>query len=616
MSIRSHWARIAGLLVVAAIICLLPSVLGSFVIILFTQGFIYAIAASSLDVVWGYTGILDLGHGLWFGIGAFTVGAVTTTLQQGLVVSYHTGLGRDLLGLLIGVAVTIVVAYAVGKFALTRKAPTVFFISIITLTLSTAVEAFYGKFSDFTGGDSGLYGFNYRGFTTTGWYFVAAVVAIIVMLALRVLVRSDFGALMAATRDSEKRLRYLGGHVELIRRSVFILGASISALAGAFYGAAVGLSSSSLFDFIFATQIVIWVAVGGRRTIYGPALGAIVLTVLTNELGSISPTQSELIEGLLFILVIVVIPDGLFPQLLRLRRFLPDHTREAPGLRQLQLQPTEAAATLLDAEAGAEADALSAPPPADDSDWLIKAKDLHFGYGDLAVLRGIDLTVRRGELLCLVGPNGAGKSTLMAVLSGAEKPASGSLSYRLGKLESEGSAYPEHLARAGLLRKFQVPEMFESLTPADSLLCAGLNGRRASVVRRTRQVQISPVVEEICRATGVLNHLDQTCASLPHGVKQGLDIALAVNARPELLLLDEPTAGLSHNERFVVGTLLRRLVDEGITCVLIEHDMDFVTEIADRLVVLADGGVVEDGVPALVRESPAVREVYLGEVGV
>ena len=204
----------------------------------------------------------------------------------------------------------------------------------------------------------------------------------------------------------------------------------------------------------------------------------------------------------------------------------------------------------------------------------------------------------------------------MGVLSGADKPASGSLSYRLGKLESHGSAYPEHLARAGLLRKFQVPEMFESLTPADSLLCAGLNGRRASVVRRTRQVQISPVVEEICRATGVLNHLDQTCQSLPHGVKQGLDIALAVNARPELLLLDEPTAGLSHNERFVVGTLLRRLVDEGITCVLIEHDMDFVTEIADRLVVLADGRVVEDGSPALVRESPAVREVYLGEVGV
>jgi branched-chain amino acid transport system permease protein len=612
MSIRSHWARIAGLAVVTAIICLLPSVLGSFVIILFTQGFIYAIAASSLDVVWGYTGILDLGHGLWFGIGAFTVGAVTTTLQQGLVVSYHTGLGRELLGLLIGVAVTIVVAYLVGKFALTRKAPTVFFISIITLTLSTAVESFYGKFSDFTGGDSGLYGFNYRGFTTTGWYFVAAAVAVVVMIALRILVRSDFGALMAATRDSEKRLRYLGGHVELIRRSVFILGAAISALAGGFYGAAVGLSSSSLFDFLFATQIVIWVAVGGRRTIYGPALGAIVLTVLTNELGSISPTQSELIEGLLFILVIVLIPDGLFPQLLRLRRFLPGNGQEAPSLRQLQLQPAEAAATLLDAEAGA----LSSPPPADDSDWLIKAKNLHFGYGDLTVLRGIDLTVRRGELLCLVGPNGAGKSTLMGVLSGADKPASGSLSYRLGKLESHGSAYPEHLARAGLLRKFQVPEMFESLTPADSLLCAGLNGRRASVVRRTRQVQISPVVEEICRATGVLNHLDQTCQSLPHGVKQGLDIALAVNARPELLLLDEPTAGLSHNERFVVGTLLRRLVDEGITCVLIEHDMDFVTEIADRLVVLADGRVVEDGAPALVRESPAVREVYLGEVGV
>ena len=350
MSIRSHWARIAGLAVVAAIICLLPSVLGSFVIILFTQGFIYAIAASSLDVVWGYTGILDLGHGLWFGIGAFTVGAVTTTLQQGLVVSYHTGLGRELLGLLIGVAVTIVVAYLVGKFALTRKAPTVFFISIITLTLSTAVESFYGKFSDFTGGDSGLYGFNYRGFTTTGWYFVAAAVAVIVMIALRMLVRSDFGALMAATRDSEKRLRYLGGHVELIRRSVFILGAAISALAGGFYGAAVGLSSSSLFDFLFATQIVIWVAVGGRRTIYGPALGAIVLTVLTNELGSISPTQSELIEGLLFILVIVLVPDGLFPQLLRLRRFLPGNGQEGPGLRQLQLQPAEAAATLLDAK--------------------------------------------------------------------------------------------------------------------------------------------------------------------------------------------------------------------------------------------------------------------------
>jgi branched-chain amino acid transport system permease protein len=239
--------------------------------------------------------------------------------------------------------------------------------------------------------------------------------------------------------------------------------------------------------------------------------------------------------------------------------------------------------------------------------------ELEFSYGALEVLRGVDFEIKAGELLCIVGPNGAGKSTLLNVLTDGKLPARGSIEYHLhaGQVTRRGKAI-HRLARAGIARKFQIPHLFDSLTVAETILLASRKGRIPSLYKRTREIPVARSVLDIVGATGLEGREDVPSPALAHGLKQGLELASAVSVRPELLLLDEPTAGLTSNERHVIGDVFRRLVEAGMTIVLIEHDLDFVARVADRVIVLHGGRVVESGTPAEVSASAVVREAYVG----
>ena len=168
------------------------------------------------------------------------------------------------------------------------------------------------------------------------------------------------------------------------------------------------------------------------------------------------------------------------------------------------------------------------------------------------------------------------------------------------------------IARAGVARKFQIPHLFNSLTVAETLLLASRKGRTPSLWRRSKEVALGRSVHDIVHATALEGRENVLSPALAHGLKQGLELAAAVSMRPELLLLDEPTAGLTSNERHVLGEVFRRLVDAGMTIVLIEHDLDFVARVADRVIVLHGGKVVESGTPDEVSASAVVREAYVG----
>jgi branched-chain amino acid transport system permease protein len=239
--------------------------------------------------------------------------------------------------------------------------------------------------------------------------------------------------------------------------------------------------------------------------------------------------------------------------------------------------------------------------------------EVEFSYGSLEVLRGVDFEIRSGELLCIVGPNGAGKSTLLNVLTDGKLSARGSISFFLHHGEVVRRGKPIHrIARAGVARKFQIPHLFDSLTVAETILLASRKGRIPSLWRRTTTIPVAKSVLDIVGATGLDGREDTPSPVLAHGLKQGLELAAAVSVRPELLLLDEPTAGLTSNERHVIGEVFRRLVGAGMTIVLIEHDLDFVARVADRVIVLHGGKVVESGTPAEVSASAVVREAYVG----
>jgi branched-chain amino acid transport system permease protein len=590
------WRRRAGLvgaLVVVGVFAVLGLGLGEYDTGLLTTAFLYGIAAVSLDLVWGYVGTPDLGHALWFGLGALTVGMTTTELDtNGILLTVHGGPLRYGLGVLLGVLVAMLVAVVVARFSFSARG-SAFYIAVVTLALSTVATTLYTQFPRRTGGDNGLFGFAPLNVPARTWYYVALVALVAVTAGALVLVRSDAGLVLRAVRDNETRARYLGYDVERVKTVMFAAGAGLSAFAGGLYALVFGLVSADLFSFLFATQMLVWVAVGGRGTIIGPVVGAVGLQLAGAHLSASFPTQWALIEGALFVLVVMFMPDGVLPPLARLLARLTGPDRWAAPPRELSLDP-------------------AAPPRRPTSSPVIDCSGLEFDYGSLRVLRGIDLSVNRGELLCMVGPNGAGKSTLLAVLADGTLRARGTVRYELGRSAPHRRRPPHRIARYGVARKFQAPQLFASLTVAEAILLARRNGRLPSLWRRTRHVAVGPPVLDIIAATGLEGRDNDLTTTLAHGLKQGVEIAGAVAGRPQVLLLDEPTAGLTGPEREVVGAVLRRLVGNGMTVVLIEHDLDFVNQIADRVVVLHEGRIIENGTPEAVSNSAVVREAYLG----
>ncbi len=595
-STRAGW--LAGAIALVVAVVAMPHLLDTYYLSLLAESLLYGIVALSLDLVWGYTGIPDLGHALWFGTGALAVGMMTTTVDpSGLVLGTHGGLGRHAAGVLIGMAVAAAMALVVGLLSFSQGEADPFYIAIVTLALTVVAATVYGQETKYTGGDSGLFGFASHRFSGTTWYYICAVLLAIVTAGALLLVRSDFGLVMKAVRDNQRRVRFFGTNVEAIKIAVFVLGATLAAGAGGVYATIVGFVSAPLFGFLFSTQILIWVAVGGRGTILGPVIGAIGLSFITSKLNASYPTEWSLFLGLLFVAVVVFVPDGVLPPAVRQVRGLL-HRRRPPKLsRTLTAAPR------------------SRPELRPRGEQLAAVSEVEFAYGSLEVLRGVDFEIKAGELLCIVGPNGAGKSTLLNVLTDGKLPAKGSIVYSMHAGEVVRKGRPIHkLARAGIARKFQIPHLFDSLTVAETILLASRKGRIPSLWRRTREIPVAKSVLDIVEATGLTDRGDAPSPALAHGLKQGLELAAAVSVRPELLLLDEPTAGLTSNERGVIGDVFRRLVEAGMTIVLIEHDLDFVARVADRVIVLHGGKVVESGTPAEVAASAVVREAYVGTV--
>ena len=324
-------------------------------------------------------------------------------------------------------------------------------------------------------------------------------------------------------------------------------------------------------------------------------IGAIGLSFITAKLSASYPTEWSLFLGLLFVAVVVFIPDGVLPPTVRRVRAIALRRVAPRGGRTLVPSPP------------------ARPDLRPPGEPIAVVSEVEFSYGALQVLRGVDFEIRAGELLCIVGPNGAGKSTLLNVLTDGKQSAHGSIAYFMHHGEVRRKGQPIHrIARAGVARKFQIPHLFNSLTVAETLLLAGRKGRTPSLWRRSKEVPVGRSVHDIVHATALEGRENALSPALAHGLKQGLELAAGVAMRPELLLLDEPTAGLTSNERHVLGDVFRRLVDAGMTIVLIEHDLDFVARVADRVIVLHGGKVVESGTPDEVSASTVVREAYVG----
>lgn len=582
----------------AALLVAGPYLGGQYQTLLLAQSFLFAAAAVTLDVVWGYTGIPELGHSIWFGAGALVVGMMTTTLSpSGDVIHAGGNLLFYLFAVCCGALAAGLFSVIVAWYSFSRNG-THFYIAVVTLALSTALQTLYIQIPWLTGGENGIFGYSIDWISITGWYYISAVVLVGFTFGMHIFVTSDFGLVMRAVRDNERRVRYLGYNVEHVKIIVYGFCGAMDGMIGALYSTMVGAVSAPLFGFQFATEMMIWVAVGGRSTIFGPVISTIVLALIGSQLNRSFPSQWGLFVGALFVAVMVFAPDGVLPPLVR--RFRRGFIGSQPSRRTDRVFVVE----------------HYQPPWRRDSQEVISLRGVRFSFGKLNVLRGVDLDIPRGELLCIVGPNGAGKSTLIEVISDGFRNIGGFVNFNLGNEARHLRHAPDQIANKGIVRKFQIPSLFKSLTVAEHILLSSWNGRLPSFWRRTREVRAPVSVIKIIQATGLASRENATALSLAHGLKQGLEIAMAVSTRPQVLFLDEPTAGLTSNERGVIGDILRDLVASGLTVVLIEHDLDFVRRVADRIAVLHDGRVIECGPPHLIADSKVVREAYLGSYSV
>ncbi|MBN9530914.1 MAG: ATP-binding cassette domain-containing protein [Alphaproteobacteria bacterium] len=563
-------ALAAGLLVVVA-----PWIVDTYTASILARAFFVAIAALTVDVLWGYSGVLTFGQSAFFGIGAYAL-AMTFT---------HVGFDAGGIALAFGLAVIVagLVAALVGWLSFYHGS-TPLYASVVSLVLPIVLVQLIYAGGETTGSSSGLVGFQTFDLDLETWFRLAGLATVAVAAAGYLLLHSDAGRILAALRDNEARCSYIGINVERLRLGILVVCAIVAALAGLGHAALGGVAAPENASFVFGTQLVIMVALGGRGTLLGAVLGALGIELASAYLSGSLPFIWELIVGIAFVAVIVLFPAGLIGAL---RRLIPgDRADAAPRLQ------------------------TAAPLPRADRDMMVEARGVTRQFGSLAVLNGVSFSARRGELVSLVGPNGAGKTTLIRCLADGLERTGGEISI-VGR--PIGRLPPHRLVAFGLGRKFQAASVFNTLTVADCLRIARSRRDPMSWFDRSPVLSLPQAARQVIEGGGLGDRLGDVAGDLSHGLKQALELAMVLALEPDVVLLDEPTAGLTRAERSAFGAILTDLVRrEGLCVLLVEHDLDFVREISSRIIVLHQGQIALDGTVEQVVNAPLVHEIYTG----
>lgn len=580
---------LVSLVVAGALACIAvgPFLLDTYLVNILIRAFFVAVVALTIDVLWGYTGILTFGQSAFFGIGAYAAALIFT----------HVGFnaGTVLLAIALAISGAAVVAALVGWLSF-YPGSTPLFASAISLVLPVAVvQALYSG-GTFTGSSSGLVGYTVFDLSLEAWFWISGFACVAVAALTWIVMRSDASRVLLAIRDNEARCTYLGLDTPRIKIVLLVVCSVFAALAGFGYACFSGVVAPELASFVFGTELVIMVALGGRGTLIGPVLGALSIEAASAYLSGSLPFVWKLIIGSAFVLVILLLPRGLFAALADAARWLLGRRGEPAG--------PEVALVATALESG-----TSAAVPTRDT-HAIDVVHVSKSFGSLIVLQDLSFTAQGGELVSLIGPNGAGKTTLMRCLADGRERSSGRIRICGHDI---GWRPPNKIVAYGLGRKFQTAAIFETLSVVDCLRIARATLQSPNVWARSDTLALPPPALDVLRNAGLMERLSSEARLLAHGQKQALELAMVLALEPRAVLLDEPTAGLTKAERAVIGKLLVDLQKTAGLCILVvEHDLEFVRDISSRIIVLHQGRIVLDGSVRDVVESALVSEIYSG----
>ncbi|HEY5065765.1 MAG TPA: branched-chain amino acid ABC transporter ATP-binding protein/permease [Xanthobacteraceae bacterium] len=576
---------------------------------------VWGLFGLGFDILFGFTGLLSFGQSAFFGTGGMVAAYLLTVLNYPDVIT----------SLFIGMIAAVVVGYLVGLIALRRTG-----IYFAMITLAIAEVFFFVEFnplSAYTGGENGLPGVPAPtlplGFTTLQfnndtslysflafWYFVG------VVIALRI-VRSPVGAILRAIRDNPLRAAAVGHNIHSYKLTAFVIAAAYAGFAGGLLGIMQGFMPPDAFIFDTSGQLVMQTAIGGAGTLFGPLVGATVWLYLSDFLQTTLHLGAawKLVLGIVFVLLVCFLRHGL------IGGFKDLYELAARGFASRSKPQDTVALPAAAAKPAPLAAATPAPMPVlrrksgDYSGPILEATLLTKRYGGLLANSDINFSVQQGERRGIIGPNGAGKTTFFKMLTCEITPTSGQIVFE-GR-DITGMTVTD-VCQFGLTKSYQVNQLFTRLTVRENVTIAALAERRGKfrldLFRSVRRIAgLSEQVEHTLALVNLTERADWPVASLAYGEKRRLEVGLALASSPSLLLLDEPLAGMSPLERVEMVQQLKS-ISQGRTMIIIDHDMDSLFELVERVTVLQEGRVLVEGTPAEIKVNKTVQEAYLGGV--
>ena len=607
----------------------------------------FAALALGLNIVVGFAGLLDLGYAAFFAIGAYTYGVASSWQLQpawggfwepfqwlDLVARFHTA-GGDVVHFQVSFWLMLPAAAAVAAFfGVLFGAPTLRlkgdYLAIVTLGFGEIVPIVARNIPSVTNGAMGLngvagprfFGFDF-GIEATPYYYVGVALVAFLILTSQRLKDSRIGRAWMAIREDEVAATAMGVDRVRYKLLAFAIGAAFAGATGTFYVAKLQTATPEMFMFPVSVMILVMIVFGGIGSVWGVVVGALLLQILQSwfledlsgwlhALGRLVgvdwlqhvelASSIELIFGLILVLMMLYRRQGLIPATRRTRTL---------SLDEQTVQPAH------------NASPLPLPPPlggeGEGGGTLLQIADLTVRFGGLVALQSVEFSLPGNSVVAVIGPNGSGKSTLFNAITGLVPTDRGTIRFAGAEI---GRLRPHQVLERGIARTFQNIRLFPNLSVLDNIMI-GMHARLATgpvgaVLRlpatRGEEAAVRERALDILSLFGnrLLPRADHPAASLSYANRRRTEIARALASQPKLLMLDEPTAGMNPAETLELADQIKNLNRLGLTILLIEHKLDVVALLADKVVVLDHGEKIAEGTPAAVRRDEEVIRAYLG----